>query len=67
MSFFVDLMTVGLIFLAWYIPEAIKLNMKHWWIFIPLTFLVALAFAFPLFLYFRELKKGKIKTVSNRR
>jgi len=47
---------VVLTFFAWYIPEAIQLKMKYWWVFIPLTFMVAIAFSFPLFLYFRERK-----------
>jgi hypothetical protein len=58
-SFSADLMVVVFTFFAWYIPEARKLKMKYWWVFIPLTFLVAIAFAFPLFLYFRELKLEK--------
>ncbi len=55
----VDILVVVLAFFAWYIPEAIRLKMKHWWIFIPLTFMVAIAFAFPLFLYFRERKLAR--------
>jgi len=51
-----DITVVAFAFLAWYIPEARSLKMKHWWAFIPLTFGVALAFAFPLFLYFRACK-----------
>lgn len=52
----VDILVVVLTFFAWYIPEAIRLKMKYWWVFILLTFMVAIAFAFPLFLYFRERK-----------
>lgn len=52
----IDISVVAVTFLAWYIPESLRLRMKFWWIFIPLTFLIALAFAFPLFLYFREKK-----------
>lgn len=55
-SISVDILVVVLTFFAWYIPEAIRLKMKHWWVFIVLTFMVAIAFAFPLFLYFRERK-----------
>ena len=62
-SFSADLMVVVFTFFAWYIPEARKLKMKYWWVFIPLTFLVAIAFAFPLFLYFRELKLEKLKII----
>lgn len=59
-SFSADLMVVVLTFFVWYIPEAIKLKMKYWWVFIPLTFLVAIAFSFPLFLYLRACKLEKI-------
>jgi len=58
-SFNADLLVVVFTFFVWYIPEAIKLKMKHWWIFIPLSFMVAIAFAFPLFLYFRARKLEK--------
>ena len=53
-SFNFDLLIGVGAFLLWYIPEARKLKMKLWWVFIPLTFLIAFAFAFPLFLFFRE-------------
>ncbi|MCB9234647.1 MAG: DUF2834 domain-containing protein [Bacteroidia bacterium] len=59
-SISVDILVVCLTFFAWYIPEAIRLKMKHWWIFIPLTLLGALACAFPLFLFFRERKLEKL-------
>jgi hypothetical protein len=45
---------VAATFLIWMVYEARKLKIRHWWVFIPLTFLVALAFSFPLFLFFRE-------------
>ena len=61
-SFSADLMVVVFTFFAWCIPEAKKLKMKYWWVFIPLTFLVAIAFAFPLFLYFRELKIEQLRS-----
>jgi len=40
--------------LVWMIHEARRLSMKHWWVFVPLTFGVAWAFSMPLFLFFRE-------------
>ena len=55
-----DILVVVLAFFAWYIPEAIRLKMKYWWVFILLTFMVAIAFSFPLFLYFRERKLESI-------
>ena len=40
--------------LIWMIAEARRLKMRHWWVFLVLTPLVAWAFALPLFLFFRE-------------
>lgn len=54
-----DIAVVAIAFMVWMIYEARKLKMGHWWIFIPLTFLIALAFSFPLFLFFRERKIRK--------
>ncbi len=58
-SFSADLTVVVLTFFAWYIPESLKLKIKYWWILIPLTFLIAIAFTFPMFLYMREVKLEK--------
>ncbi len=54
-----DISVVATTFLIWMVYEARKLKMKHWWIFIPLTFLIAIAFTFPLFLFFRERRLRK--------
>ena len=64
-SFSADLLVVIFTFFVWYINESIKLKIKNWWILIPLTFLVAIAFTFPLFLYFRESKLEKLKAGLN--
>ncbi len=61
-SFSADLLVVVITFFVWYIPEAIKLKIKHWWTLIPLTFLVAIAFTFPLFLYLRQCKIEKLNS-----
>jgi hypothetical protein len=53
-SFGADLTVVVLTFFVWFIPDARKLKIKGWWILIPLTFLIAIAFTFPLYLYLRE-------------
>ena len=53
-SFGADLTIVVFTFFVFMIPESIKLKIKYWWILIPLTFLIAIAFTFPLFLYLRE-------------
>lgn len=52
-SFGADLTVVCLAFFVFMIPESIRLKIKYWWILIPLTFLIAIAFTFPLFLYMR--------------
>ena len=49
-----DLSIVVLTFFVFYVYESIRLKIKYWWLLIPLTFLVAIAFTFPLFLYLRE-------------
>ncbi len=49
-----DLTVACLAFLAWMPFEARRLGMRHWWIYIVTTFMVAFAFSFPLFLFMRE-------------
>ena len=51
-----DLLVVVAVFLFWSFFEARKLGMKHWWLYIPLTFIIAIAVAFPVFLLMRERK-----------
>ncbi|MEZ5003099.1 MAG: DUF2834 domain-containing protein [Chitinophagales bacterium] len=63
-SFNIDLLICLLTFFAWYIPEAIKLKMKNWWVFIILSYGIAFAFAFPLFLFFRERKMLRNQMIS---
>ena len=60
-SFGADLTVVVLTFFAFLIPESLRLKIKYWWLLIPLTFLIAIAFTFPLFLYLREIKLEKDK------
>ena len=62
-SFGADLTVVVLTFFVFFIPDAIKLKIKYWWVLIPLTFLIAIAFTFPLYLYLRENKLEKLKLV----
>lgn len=52
-SIVADLTVVVVTFLVWMTYESLKLKIKYWWMLIPLTFLVAIAFTFPLFLYLR--------------
>ena len=48
-----DLTVVVLTFFVWYIPDARKHRVKGWWLLIPFTFLIAIAFTFPLYLFLR--------------
>ena len=49
-----DLLVVCATFLVWSFFEARKLGMRFWWAYVPLTFIIALAVAFPLFMLMRE-------------
>jgi len=49
-----DLLVGVAAFLVWSFAEARRLAMRRWWVYVVLTFGVAFAFAFPLFLFFRE-------------
>ena len=60
-SFGADLTVVVLTFFAFYIPESFRLKIKFWWVLVPLTFLIAIAFTFPLFLYMRANAIEKLK------
>ncbi len=42
--------------IIWMMVEARKIGMRFAWVFLILTFMVAFAFAVPLFLFCRELK-----------
>ena len=53
-SFGADLTVVCLTFFAFLIPESLRLKIRFWWVLIPLTFLIAIAFTLPLFLFMRE-------------
>lgn len=55
-----DLLVVTAVFLFWSFGEAHKLGMKHWWLYVPLTFGVAIAFSYPLFLLMRERKLAQL-------
>jgi len=42
--------------LVWMVVEARRLRMRHWWMYVVGTFLVAFAFTCPLFLMMREIR-----------
>lgn len=44
----------ALAFLFWSYHESKRIAMRFWWIYAVLTFMIALAFAFPLYLFMRE-------------
>ena len=60
-SFGADLTVVVLTFFVFMIPESMRLKIRYWWLLIPFTFLVAVAFTFPLLLYLRENALEKLK------
>jgi len=60
-SIVADITIVLIVFFVWMIAESLKIKIKYWWVLIPLTFLVAIAFTFPLFLYMRERRLEQLK------
>lgn len=50
----VDIVIGSSAWMVWMVAEARRLGMRHWWVYIVLTFAVAFAFACPLFLFMRE-------------
>lgn len=61
-SIVADLTVVVIVFFIWMFAEARRIKVKYWWVLIPLTFLIAIACTFPLFLYMREVRLEKIVT-----
>ncbi|MGV6832054.1 MAG: DUF2834 domain-containing protein [bacterium] len=55
-----DITVVCLTIFVWMIAEGLRLKMKVTWLLLPLTFVIAIAFTFPLFMYFRE---GNLETI----
>ncbi len=51
-----DLTIACLAFIAWLPFEARRLQMRNWWVYLVLTFGIAFACSFPLFLFMRERK-----------
>ena len=49
-----DLVIGTVAFLVWSNQEARRLGMRHWWAYVVITFAVAFAVAFPLFLFMRD-------------
>jgi len=51
-----DLSVAFVAFLVWLPAEARRVGVRHWWIYGLLSFTVAFACAYPLFLFVRERK-----------
>ena len=49
-----DLVVALAAFLVWSYAEARRLSMRRWWVYPALSFGVAFAFAYPLFLFVRD-------------
>ncbi|WP_329903464.1 DUF2834 domain-containing protein [Porphyromonas pogonae] len=58
-----DFIVVALTAIAFMIIEGMRVRMKYIWLFVIMSFLIAIAFAFPLFLFFRERKLRSGRTV----
>lgn len=54
-----DIAVILVVFFFWSFFEARRWGMKHWWVYVPLSIGVALAFAYPLFLLMRERAMAK--------
>jgi Protein of unknown function DUF2834 len=54
--FVVDVLVVALAALAFLLTEGRRLGMRHLWVYVALTFVVAISVAFPLFLAARQAK-----------
>lgn len=57
----VDILVGATAFNVWMIAEARRLGMKHWWVYLVVTFFVAFACACPLFLLMRERRLRAMK------
>lgn len=63
-SFGADLTVVVFTFFVFLTTESLRLKIKYWWVLIPLTFLIAVAFTLPLFLYLRQQKLEQLSIKS---
>jgi hypothetical protein len=61
-----DLLVALVAFLVWSFVEARRLGMRHWWVYLAVTFLVAFAVAFPLYLLARERRLAALDDVPAR-
>ncbi|MEL7296930.1 MAG: DUF2834 domain-containing protein [Pseudomonadota bacterium] len=56
-----DIIVVAIVFSVWCFFESRRQGLRYWWAYVIATFAIALAFAFPLFLFVRErsLQRGR--------
>lgn len=57
-----DFIVVASVFFFWSFKEAKRLNMRGWWLFLVISFGVALAFTMPLFMLLRERRIASLAT-----
>ncbi len=55
-----DIAVASVAFLVWSFNEARRLGMRMWWAYVVITFAVAFACSFPLFLFMRERRLGAL-------
>jgi len=60
-----DITVAVIAFLVWSFHEARRLTMRNWWAYVVLTFAVAFACAYPLFLFMRERRLAAIEEERN--
>ncbi len=56
-----DIAVVCVVFFFWCYAESKRLGIKGWWLYIPLSLVIAIAVAFPIFLFQRERKLQAIE------
>lgn len=59
----VDIIVVALMGSVFMLVEGWRLKLQWTWILVPLSFLIALAFTFPIFLAIREIRLTKLESV----
>lgn len=60
-----DAVIAGMAFLIWMMPEASRLSMRHWWLYVVLLFTSPLAFVVPFFLFMREIRIDRLARERN--
>jgi len=60
----VDIFIASVTFLIWMVMEARRLRMRHWWVYIVLTFSIAFACGFPLFLMMRQRRLRQLESAN---